>query len=377
MRLPRLFIILVALTSASRPALAQPPASPEPKVSISGYIQPQWEFRSREGETHDHASIRRAVVALDITLTDNWHAELQTDFGPLTDDDDRVIVKNALITYAGWEQTRGIVVMVGNQKVPFSRALFASSSRRGLIERPFTGDRAYGSPGRALSIRADGWHRRRSIFWSASLAETRHSADPFEIRLDGVAGLGDRGTEGHLVAGRFEFHPLGEVPREHGDFDRGPLRVTVATAAYAWRSDGDTRLAPADVEASRVSGLEVSGALRARGLSIDAEFEHVSAGARRPFLDDSWYMSGDTHVRKGSIEAGYLILREHLEALAGVDMLDAPRFDTSWRRFAGGLNWYVSRHRLKFSFMHRESFNDLGVNGARSRATYVQTQIAF
>ena len=372
-----LFIILVALASASRPALAQTAASAEPKVSISGYIQPQWELRSRDGETRDQALIRRAVVALGIELTDNWHAELQTDFGPLTDDGDRVVVKNALIKYAGWEKTHGIIVTVGNQKVPFSRALFGSSSRRGLIERPFTGDRAYGSPGRALSLRADGWHRQNTIFWSASLADTRHSAEPSEIRLDGVAELGDRGNEGHLVAGRLEFHPLGEVPREHGDFDRGPLRVTVATAAYAWRSDGDSSVMAGDVAATRVSGLEVSGALRVRGLSVDAEFEHVSADARRPILDDSWYTSGDTHVRKGSIEAGYLILREHLEALAGFDVLDARTFDTSWRRVAGGLNWYVNRHRLKLSLMHRESFNDLGVNDARSRATYVQTHFAF
>ena len=376
MRWLRFAVGLVALTSVPFPARAQTAPPSEPKVSFSGYIQPQWEIVSRDRETRDHAFIRRAVVILDVNLTENWQAELQTDFGPLTDDSDRVIVKNALIKYAGWEKTRGIVVAVGNQKVPFSRSLFGSSSRRGLIERPFTGDRAYGSPGRAISIRADGWHREKTVFWSASLAETRHSANPFEIRLDGVAELGDRGMEGHLVAGRLEFHPLGAVAREHGDFARGPLRVTIATAAYDWRNDGDKEFVAGDVEASRVSGVEVSGGLRAAGLSIDAEFEHVSADARRP-VPGSLYADGHARVRKASIEAGYMLVREHLEALAAVDALDATTFGSPWRRMAFGVNWYVKRHDLKFSIMHRESFNERGVSEVRSRATYVQTQFAF
>jgi len=41
------------------------------------------------------------------------------------------------------------------------------------------------------------------------------------------------------------------------------------------------------------------------------------------------------------------------------------------------MNVYLNRHALKFSLMHRESFNEGGVEGARSRATYIQTQFAF
>jgi hypothetical protein len=55
-----------------------------------------------------------------------------------------------------------------------------------------------------------------------------------------------------------------------------------------------------------------------------------------------------------------------------VEALDA----VAWRA-AAGLNWYVYRHRLKFQFMHREAFNDLGVRDARARATYLQAQVGF
>jgi hypothetical protein len=367
---------LVLSTSAAGPASAQ--QQDTPRVSLSGYVQPQFELRSNDGRTQDQALVRRAVVALGIDIATNWEGEFQADFGPLTDDSDRVTVKNTLVRYTGWQDRHGIVVALGNQKLPFSRALIVSSSRRGLVERPFTGDRAFGSPGRALSMRADGWHRDHTIFWSAAIADTRHSGEPDELRLDGVAELGDRGNEGHLVGGRVEFHPFGEARRDHGDFTHGPLRVSVGTAVYGWRSDGDSTLDPEqEVDVRRVSAIEISGGLRGGGLSVDAEFEHVSARARRPFPGDGLYALGDTYVRKGSIEAGYMLVRERFEVLGSVDALDARTYERVWHRVSGGMNWYVKRHALKFSVMHRESFNDQGVDQVRSRATYVQAQFAF
>lgn len=374
---PSLGVLLVLLASWTGSAFAQAPPADAAKVSVSGYIQPQWEVRTTDDGSRDRSRLRRAVVTLDVALGRNWQAELQTDLGPLTSDGDRVVVKNALIAYAGWEAQYGVVLTVGNQKIPFSRSVLASSSRRGLVERPFTGDRAYGSPGRALSIRADGWHRGKTIFWSAAVADTRHGTDLDELRLDGVAELGDDGLEGHLLAGRVEFHPFGEVTRTHGDFDRGPLRVTVGGGVYGWQSDADSPLTAQAADVNRVSGLEVSGALRGAGLSVDAEFEHVSASARRPFPSDGLYANGSTHLRKASVEAGYMILPGRFELLAAVDALHTPTFDRPWRRIAAGANWYVKQHDVKFSFMHRESLNDEGVREGRSRAAYVQAQFAF
>lgn len=377
MRRGRLLVILAALTSAAWPAFGQTTATEEPKITLSGYVQPQLEVRSTDGTTQDQALLRRAVITLDIGLTRTWQAEFQTDFGPLTDDSDRIIVKNALIKYAGWEETHGIVLTIGNQKIPFSRSVLGSSSRRGLVERPFTGDRGYGSPGRAISVRADGWHRDKTVFWSAAVAETRHSGDPDELRIDGVAELGDDGIEGHLLGGRLEWHPLGEVPREHGDFTRGPLRVTLGAGAYVWGNDDDSEADDRVVDVSRVSGVEISAAVRGGGWSIDAEFEHVSARARRPFPGGGLYALGDTHVRKASVEAGYMLVPDRFELLTAVDTLDARTFGRGWHRAAVGVNWYVRRHALKFSFMHRESFGDEGVPEGRSRGAYLQAHVGF
>jgi hypothetical protein len=77
------------------------------------------------------------------------------------------------------------------------------------------------------------------------------------------------------------------------------------------------------------------------------------------------------------VEVGYMLSRNHLEATAAFGALDTEAFDRAWQRAAVGMNWYVNAHALKFSVMHRESFNTAGARNVRSRATYVQSHFAF
>jgi hypothetical protein len=72
-----------------------------------------------------------------------------------------------------------------------------------------------------------------------------------------------------------------------------------------------------------------------------------------------------------------MLVPDRFELLTAVDTLDARSFDRGWHRAAVGVNWYVRRHALKFSFMHRESFRDEGVPEGRSRAAYLQAHVAF
>ena len=72
-----------------------------------------------------------------------------------------------------------------------------------------------------------------------------------------------------------------------------------------------------------------------------------------------------------------MLFRARLEALGAIDALDANAYDGLTWRPAFGLNWYIRRHRLKFQFMHRETLNASGVRGLRTRATFLQAQVAF
>lgn len=121
------------------------------------------------------------------------------------------MIKNAYVQFTGWESS-GIVLTIGNQKMPLSRPLLLSSSRRGLIERPFTGDRAYGSPGRAPSVKAEGWHRGKRLYWAMVVGDSRQVPDPDEVRVEGPAESGKTGNQGPIAGGRVELHPLGERP---------------------------------------------------------------------------------------------------------------------------------------------------------------------
>ncbi len=369
---------VIVLLCAVPPVLAQTPQSADtPKLTVSGYLQPQYEALSIGGETRDRALFRRLLLVFDARLPKAWEAGLQLDFGPVASGDDRLIVKDAFLRYTGLED-RGLVLTIGNQKMPFSRSLLASASRRSLVERPIAGDRAFGSPGRALSVKLDGWRRGRTLYWAAALASTHQSPVAHEIRLHGAAEAEASWNEGPLLGGRVEFHPRGEVSRAQGDFDRGRFRYTVGAAAYGWWNDDDVeRHGSGAVDAERIQALEISGGLRGHGVSVDAEFEHVASHATDPGPTIGLYEDGTAIIDKGSLEAGYMVVPRRLELLAGFDALDAPVFEVPWRRASAGVNWYVSSHALKFSVQHRESFDDRGVREGRSHATYVQAQIAF
>jgi phosphate-selective porin OprO and OprP len=368
-------LIVAFLVPELAAAQATSPAG-EPQFSFSGYFQPQFELHSDGQRTTDRALFRRMVLAFKVMLPADWNAEFQIDAGPVASGGDRLIVKNAYLQYTGW-QSRGLSLTIGNQKLPFSRSVLAPSSGRGLIERPFAGDRSFGSPGRAPAVKMDGWHRGRTIHWSAALAASRHSPDPEELRLDGPAEAGPGWNEGALTGGRIELHPLGEVPRAQGDLSRGPVRFTLGAGAYSWWNDDDVERHAGGVDADRVAAVEVSGGLRGRGLSVDAEFEHIVSHAVESAITTGLYSGQKATIDKGSIEAGYMVLPRRLEALAAVDRLTAAVFEHPWHRAAAGIVWYVRGPDIRVSFTHRASFDERGIRNRRSRSTYLQTHLSF
>lgn len=356
--------------------LAQAPA--EPRVSFSGYVQPQYEVRSAGGETIDRTLFRRLYFALDAHPFEHWHGQFQVDAGRLISGGDRLVIKNAYIQYTGW-QDRGLTFTIGNQKPPFSRSLITSSSRRALIERPFTGDRLYGNPGRAPMVKLEGWHRNHHVYWAGAGGTSRNVPDAEFVRIDGPAETGTAGIhEGPIASGRVELHPFGETSREHADFGRTPLRVGVAAAAYGWWNDNDA--APRGdgaIDLSHVHAYEISAAVRGGGAWMDVAYNRVTSKAIDPTASSGIYAGGRALLHQSSVEAGYLFWRTHLEAVGMFDTMSAEPFVDTWRRLTGGMNWYMNRHDLKVSLMHRESYNERGLAGVRSHTTYIQTQFAF
>ena len=301
-------VLLAALAAGAVPASAQIVVTDngDQKLTISGYVQPQYNrIDIHDDQARDLTLLRRMVLTFQGTTTRNWLGTFQFDLAP-AGVGDHVVVKDANLQYLGL-RPRGLTITIGNQKPPFSRSLLTSSARRNLVERPFTGDRSLGSPGRALGVKMDGVNRAHRFFWSGEIASSLHAPVANQIRVDGITEAASGWNEGILVVGRVEFQPLGEMPREQGDLLDGKWRYGVALAGYTWHNDGDSNPYTQDgvstsssyADAANVNGLEASAAFRGRGWSIDTELEHIASQAIDPGFTGGLYAAGKAALDEG------------------------------------------------------------------------------
>ncbi len=365
------------------PRLAIAQTQTPPRVEFGGYVQTQYENTTEDGVTEDRVLFRRIMLDVTGRLIEGWLGRVQADLAPATEGEG-ITVKDAWLRYTGLED-RGLTITIGNQKLPYSRSVMTSSSRRGLAERLLAGERAFGSPGRSLGIKLDG-RIAETVRWSGMLASVFHEPDADQFRLDGRAEAEDDWNEGPLINGRVEWHPRGTVPLEQSAFDVEELRYTVAAATYYWRNDGDRNLYTTDdgqaIDADAVDlhdavGLEVSGAIRAPRTSIDIEFQRVSGNAEDAMFTGGIYTSGSTRLYKSAVEAGYMVIPSRLEVLGGFATLAIRDREAVAYQPAFGAAWYVAQHKLKFQAMHREGFNIMGIEGERGRTTFFQAQFVF
>lgn len=380
------FLLLILAVVVSTPAAAQIVVADkgEQTLSIGGYLQPQYTLIDVEhAEAADTTTFRRMVLTVQGTTSAQWLGTFQADLAPVTSGD-RVVIKDANLQYLGW-RAHGLTVTIGNQKPPFSRSLITSSSRRDLIERPFTGDRSLGSLGRAIGVKVDGAVHGRTLLWSGMLASSHHAPNVNQIRTDGIAEAGDTWNEGILVVGRAEIQPRGDMPREQGDFHGGAWKYGAAIAAYAWHNDGDRNLFTSDgaatsttlADTANARGFEASAALRGHGWSIDTEFERITSHTVDPTLTAGLYEDGDASLVKASVEAGRMLIPRRFELVGAYDVVNAGTYDRPWQRFAAGASWYALGHNVKFQIMHRRSHDDRGIRGVRINTTFAQAQFAF
>jgi hypothetical protein len=346
-------------------------------------MQLDYEVATVGRSTRDRVFFRRLQLAVQVVAAKDWTGQIQIDVAPSVGGD-RVVVRDAYLRYLGWTP-HGVTVTMGNQKMPFSRAALVSTARRGLIERSAPGERTFGAPGRALAAQFEGRHRDQHVQWAAALASVLHGPDVLEIRLDGLAESRETWNEGVLGAGRVEWHPLGNMPRDQSDFGRSALRVAVGGGAYAWHNDGDRNVFTSDgtststvfADADDAQGIEISGGLRGHGFSLDASWQRISASTIDARVNAGIYQNGAAVFHVTGVEGGYMAIAGKLELLGSFDTLDIAARPSLAYRPALGVNWYVNQHRLKFQFMHREAFNVLGASGVRGHTTTVQTQLYF
>ncbi len=154
--------------------------------------------------------------------------------------------------------------------------------------------------------------------------------------------------------------------------------MTVGTALYAWKNDGDNLDATREKkDLDEAIGFELSGGLRGAGLSIDAEFKRVEAQLIEDGITEGLYQNSETDLEGYAIEAGYMVLPEKVEIVAGYESQDADGYAKTWTRRSVGANYFVNKHKTKYQVTYRMGENVDGEAGSDLDEWFVQAQYVF
>lgn len=351
-------------------------------LKFGGRIQLQYHQEDPSGgSTSDEVIFRRLRPYIEGSVHKDWLGKIQWDMGDANGDNE-IAVKDAYMQYKGYE---GMKVTVGNANFPFSREVLTSSKYQQLVERTLVGDHNYGTPERNLGLHLTGKNGDKTVTWGLSGASAAIDPDASKLDFDTPVNKSSDFNEGWMLGGRVDWHPFGELKLSQGDFD-GETKATIGVAAYTWSNDDDnnsytnalgvsTSASKADVES--VNGFEISAALRAKGFSVDAEYNMFDADTVDNSFTGGMFRNGSTELTNWAIEGGYMVVPAKLELVAGYESMDADNYADTWDRTSVGANWFLHKHDVKVQLTYRMGENVDGVIGDDLDEVYLQGQYVF
>jgi hypothetical protein len=339
-------------------------------VKFGGRVQLQYHSTDVDsGATTDELFFRRLRMNIDTGIMENVGGRIQFDIGKASGDNE-LVVKDAYIKYTGFKD---VTIYLGNKSFPFSREKGTSSKKQQTVERTFVGDHDYGTPDRNLGIHVAGSLAGKTVTYGAAVASS--SIDPSSTKLDFDTPVNKNAdfNEGTIVGGRVDYHPLGYLAFEQGDFNR-ETKATIGAAVFVWNSDGDggsTNIV------ENVTGYEISGAVRYMGASVDAQYNLFSVDAFDTTLTSGIFKDGTTDLTNYSIEGGYMVVKDKLEIAAGFQSQDADNYAKEWTRTELGVNYFVKKHDIKAQLTYRIGKDVGGVDGSDQDEVFVQAQYVY
>jgi len=235
------------------------------------------------------------------------------------------------------------------------------------------GDLNYGTPDKNVGLHLRGQNGDKKITYRASASIGSVQSDSAKLRFNTpVNDLTDY-TDGYMIGGRVDYHPLGFVKFLQGDFS-GKTRFTIGAAAYVWNNDGDLVVNAEDVDS--ITALEISGAFRSHGFSIDAQYNNFDSELVDVTQTDGLYRNGKTTLNNAAIEGGYMFDNK-IELVAGYQSQDADNYASSWNRTSVGANWFIKGNDIKVQLTYRMGENLDGVSGKDKDEIFLQTQFDF
>ena len=344
-------------------------------LKVGGRIQLQYHQVDPDmGDTTDEIFFRRLRPYIEGSTHKDWKAKIQWDMGK-AEGENEVAIKDAYFQYKGMSNTK---LTIGNANFPFSREFLTSSKYQQLVERTFVGDHNYGTPDRNVGIHFTGNTESKKVTWGASGTIASIDPDNKKLDFDTPVNRNDDFNDGFMVGGRVDYHPFGKLKFAQGDFS-GKTKATIGVAAFSWSNDNDNNTyAPGDSKADvdSVTGVEVSGAFRSSGFSVDAQYNTFDADTVLAGITDGIYKNGTTTLSNASIEGGYMI-DNTIEIVLGYQTQDADGYATAWNRTSVGANWFINKHDTKVQLSYRMGENLNGVEDADEDEVFLQTQFVF
>lgn len=341
-------------------------------IKIGARIQMQYHVTDPDaGDKTDEIFFRRLRPYIEGSLHKNWKGKIQWDMGGASDSNE-LSIKDAYMQY---KTESGTKISVGNKVFPFSREGLTSSKKQQLIERTFVGDHNYGTPDRNMGVHFEGKASDKSFTWGAAITQASIDPDKDKLDFDTPANKNSDFNEGFMVGGRVEMNFGGGAGYSQGDFS-GKSRSSIAVGAYSWSNDNDNNTA-AKPDIDSVTGLELSGAYRANGLSVDAQINSFDADTVDSTITSGMYKNGTTNLTSAAIEAGYMVSPNTLELVLGYQTQDADNYADAWNRTSIGANYFISKHDIKIQMSYRVGENLKGVTAADENELFIQTQFVF
>jgi hypothetical protein len=351
------------------------------KLGLDIRIQLQYYHLGGDEWSEQKLYFRRLRPTFTASFSPTWEAEAEFDFGE-TIEGEAVEFKDIAVSYLGWK-SKGFLVTAGNEKAVFSRQLQSSSKSLTLVERGFVGVDDFGSLDRVVGARVDAKVPTARLNLAASLGLASHEPDASQMEFESPLNAREDANRGWSLSGRAELQPLGEVDYDQGDFVSERLRFALGAAAYRWSNDGSRNLYTeagrsiredvADLDHSH--GLEVSGAVRGRGLSADAEIQWVRGQTTDRTFEGGLYGSGRAELSKLSLQSGYMVIPERVEIVGGFDRLDAETYLSAWKRLSLGATYYWKRQKLKLQGNYILHWSFFGAAGEDPRTFVTQLQL--
>ena len=351
-------------------------------LKIGGRIQLQYHQTDFDnGDSEDEVRFRRFRPYIEGSAHPDWKGKFQWDMGKASGDNE-ISVKDAYMQYKGIDNMK---LTLGNANFPFSREFLTSSKRQQLVERTFVGDHNYGTPDRNVGLHITGNSGDKKITYGLSAGSSSIDPDVDKLDFDSPINKKDDFNEGWIVGGRVDFHPFGKLKMAQGDMS-GDTKATIGVAAFNWNNDDDnnsytdssgvtTSAGKADMDS--VTGMEISGAFRAAGFSVDAQYNLFDAETVDTGFSGGLYENGETELTNYAVEGGYMVVPSRFEIVAGYQGQDADNYETEWERTSVGANWFIKKHDIKAQLTYRMGENIDGVKDDDADEIYLQTQYVF